>query len=53
MTLPLAAKSYTYADFLEWDEDFRAELLNGEIVMMAAPSSKHQWVSGEAERPER
>jgi Uma2 family endonuclease len=47
MALPLAVENYTYADFLEWDEDVRAELLDGEIVMMAAPSSKHQRVSGE------
>jgi Uma2 family endonuclease len=47
MALPLAIEYYTYADFLEWDEDFRAELLDGEIVMMAAPLSKHQRVSGE------
>ena len=38
---------YTYADFLEWDEDFRAELLDGEIVMMAPPTTKHQIISGE------
>jgi Uma2 family endonuclease len=47
MALPLAVENYTYADFLEWDEDFRAELLDGEIVMMAAPLSKHQRVSME------
>ena len=38
---------YTYSDVLEWDEDFRAELFDGEIVMMAPPSSKHQQVSME------
>jgi Uma2 family endonuclease len=38
---------YTYADFLEWDEDFRAELFDGEIVMMAPPFTKHQLISGE------
>jgi Uma2 family endonuclease len=47
MALPLAVENYTYADFLEWDEDFRAELFDGEIVMMADPSTKHQRVSGE------
>ena len=35
---------YTYTDFLEWDEDFRAELLDGEIVMMAPPLRVHQEV---------
>ena len=47
MALPLQTETYTYADFLVWDENIRAELLDGEIVMMAPPASKHQWVSGE------
>ena len=38
---------YTYTDFVEWDEDVRSELFDGEVVMMATPSSKHQRVSGE------
>ena len=33
---------YTYANFLEWDEDFRAELHDGEVVMMAPPLTVHQ-----------
>jgi Uma2 family endonuclease len=37
---------YTYADFLEWDEDFRAEIIDGEIVMMSPPFRLHQGVSG-------
>jgi len=37
----------TYADFLEWDEDFRAELHDGEVVIMAPPVTKHQQVIGE------
>jgi Uma2 family endonuclease len=37
----------TYVDFLEWDEDFRAELHDGEVVMMAPPLTKHQQVCGE------
>jgi Uma2 family endonuclease len=36
---------YTYADFIEWDEDFRAELVDGEVVVMATPSRVHQSVS--------
>ena len=35
---------YTYADFLEWDEDVRAELLEGEVVMMAPPLRVHQEI---------
>lgn len=46
MADPLEVQYYTYADFLEWDEDLRAELYNGEIVMMAPPLTKHQSVSG-------
>jgi len=40
-------KYYTYTDYLEWDEDVRAELLDGEIVMMAPPLRSHQGASGE------
>ena len=35
---------YTYSDVLEWDEGFRAELLDGEIMMMAPPSRVHQGI---------
>jgi Uma2 family endonuclease len=38
---------YTYADFLEWDEKIRAELLDGQVVMMAPPFRVHQHISGE------
>jgi len=38
---------YTYADLLEWDEDVRAELHDGEAIMMSPPLTKHQSVSGE------
>ena len=37
-------KYYTYTDFLEWDEDVRSELLDGEIVVMAPPLRAHQGV---------
>jgi Uma2 family endonuclease len=33
---------YTYADVLEWDEDVRAEIIDGEIYMMAPPVRFHQ-----------
>jgi Uma2 family endonuclease len=38
---------YTYADYLEWDEGERYELIDGEAYMMAPPSRPHQEVSGE------
>ena len=49
MSLPqrIEEDHYTYADYLEWDEDFRAELYDGKAVMMAPPTCKHQMVSGE------
>jgi Uma2 family endonuclease len=37
---------YTYADFLEWDEGERYEIMDGEAVMLAAPDLSHQVVSG-------
>jgi Uma2 family endonuclease len=44
--MPLAKEKpyYTYADFLEWDEGERYEIIDGEAYMMAAPSRIHQEV---------
>ncbi|MDR2160288.1 MAG: Uma2 family endonuclease, partial [Treponema sp.] len=42
---PSGGGSYTYADCLSWDEDVRAELIDGEIVMMAPPLRRHQDIS--------
>jgi Uma2 family endonuclease len=44
MALAQTNPSYTYADFLEWDERERCELVDGEIFMLAAPSMEHQRV---------
>jgi Uma2 family endonuclease len=38
---------YTYADLIEWDEDVRAELHDGEAVMMSPPVRIHQGISTE------
>ncbi|MDR1250240.1 MAG: Uma2 family endonuclease [Treponema sp.] len=38
---------YTYADYLEWDEDERYELIDGKAYMMTTPSRLHQQISGE------
>lgn len=38
---------YTYLDVLDWDEDVRAEIIDGKLYMMAPPSPFHQWVSRE------
>ncbi|MDR1174016.1 MAG: Uma2 family endonuclease [Treponema sp.] len=46
--MPLAkeASYYTYADYLEWDENERYEIIDGEAYMMATPSRIHQEISG-------
>jgi Uma2 family endonuclease len=46
--MPLAkeASYYTYADYLEWDEGERCEIIDGEAYIMATPSRIHQESSG-------
>jgi len=43
-------KPYTYADYASWDDDVRCELIDGEIVVMDAPSFDHQRVLMELSR---
>ena len=52
MALPAEKKEtiFTYADYLTWDEDERIELIDGEAVMMAPPSTSHQIISMEISR---
>lgn len=38
---------YTLADLLEWDDNIRYELYDGQPVAMASPSNAHQLISGE------
>ncbi|MFP3043157.1 Uma2 family endonuclease [Treponema primitia] len=45
MALPLEKSYYTYADYLEWDEDVRAEIIDGEVFMLATPDLTHQIIS--------
>ena len=48
MALPAEKARYTFADILAWAENERAEIIDGEAVMMAPPPSRtHQEVSGE------
>ena len=48
MALPAEKPRYTFADVLTWDENERAEIIDGEVVMMApAPARVHQEVSME------
>ena len=37
MALPAEKERYTFADCLDWDEEERAELISGEVVMMTTP----------------
>ena len=46
MALPAEKERYTFADVLTWDEHERAEIINGEAVMMAPPTTAHQLISG-------
>ena len=48
MALPAEKAQYTFADVLTWPDNERAELIDGEAVMMSPPpSSGHQEISGE------
>ena len=42
----LEKKHFTYADYLKWPEDIRAEIIHGVAYMMAPPLTIHQRVSG-------
>lgn len=45
MALPQEYR-YTYADLLEWDDDTRYELYNGQPRAMSSPSDIHQEILG-------
>ena len=40
-------ESYTYADYISWDDDERYELIDGVPYMMAAPTVAHQAILSE------
>ena len=51
MALPAEMERYTFADVLTWPDGERAELIDGEVILMApAPSRGHQEISGEVFR---
>ena len=50
MPLPQEEKKSTYADYLNWSEDERWEIIDGIPYMQAAPSPAHQLISGELNR---
>ena len=39
-------KGYSLSDLLSWPEELRAELIDGQPVMMAPPKREHQRISG-------
>lgn len=45
--MPFEEQYYTYADYLEWDENIRVELVDGEAIMMAPALTNHQQISME------
>ena len=46
MLAPEKGKYYTYAEYFTWDDGERWELINGEALIMSAPSWYHQGISG-------
>jgi Uma2 family endonuclease len=40
-------ESYTYADYLSWDDSERYEIIDGIVYAMASPAIRHQEISGE------
>lgn len=48
MEQPHEKGRYTYADYVTWDEQFRCEVINGEIISMSpSPTPKHQRIQRE------
>jgi Uma2 family endonuclease len=47
MQLIQEKQRYTYADYLEWDESVRAEIIGGAVYMMSPPMTNHQRIAGE------
>lgn len=46
--MPRGNKTYSYADYLDWDNDFNSEAIDGEIISMSpSPTPKHQDIVGE------
>ena len=50
MALPAEKARYTFADALEWEDGERAEIIDGDVIMMGTPSSIHQEISVELTR---
>lgn len=50
MALPAEKARYSFADVLTWEESECIEIINGEAIMMAPPSSVHQEIAAELTR---
>lgn len=47
MPLPKKEEIYTYENYLNWPDDRRIEIINGQIYLMTPPSTIHQRISRE------
>lgn len=48
MSMPEGKRSYSYTDYLSWDEDVSCEAIDGKIIAMSpSPTPKHQDVVDE------
>lgn len=47
MELSGSNERLTYANYLEWDESKRAEIIDGKLYDMASPTPAHQMILGE------
>lgn len=45
--LALKQKKYTYEDLLNFEDDKRYELIDGELYLMSSPTITHQKIVGE------
>lgn len=50
MSLPKSDRTYTYADYLSWDENDRVEIISGVPYLKAVPSRIHQETLSELHR---
>jgi len=44
-TKPLEKKKYTYDDYMKTSDDERYELIEGELIQLFSPTTKHQRIS--------
>ncbi|MGB9809544.1 MAG: Uma2 family endonuclease, partial [Caldanaerobacter sp.] len=47
MPLPKKEQIYTYEDYLNWPDDQRIEIINGQIYLLTPPSTIHKRISRE------